>query len=57
MSIYVFLGPSLALDDAKKILNANYLPPVKMGDIYAVMQKKPTAIVIIDGLFEQTPAV
>lgn len=57
MSIYVFLGPSLALDDAKKILNATYLPPVKMGDIYAVMQKKPTAIVIIDGLFEQTPAV
>jgi hypothetical protein len=57
MSIVVFLGPSLPLGEARDILNATYLPPVKMGDIYSVVQKKPSAIVIIDGLFEQTPAV
>ncbi len=57
MSVVVFLGPSLDKSKAKEILDAHYLPPVKMGDVYAAVQRKPRAIVIIDGLFEQTPAV
>jgi len=57
MSVIVFLGPSLDKDKAIDILDAHYLPPVKMGDVYAAVQRKPRAIVIIDGLFEQTPAV
>ncbi len=57
-SVCVFLGPSLPLADARRILDAVYLPPVSMGDIYRVMMTRPPrAIAIIDGLFEQTPAV
>jgi hypothetical protein len=57
MSVYVFLGPSLPVDDARALLDATYLPPVALGDIYTLCQQKPQAIVIIDGLFETTPAV
>ena len=54
---YVFLGPSLPLGEAQRILEAVYLPPVSMGDIYRLMERRPSVIAIIDGLFEQTPAV
>jgi len=54
---YVFLGPSLPLGEAKQILDAVYLPPVSMGDVYRLMERRPSVIAIIDGLFEQTPAV
>jgi hypothetical protein len=57
MKPVVFLGPSLPLDKAKNVLNATYLPPCAMGDVYRCVQKKVTAIVIIDGFFEQRPAV
>jgi len=57
MSIYVFLGPSLPVDDARRLLDATYLPPVAMGDIWALMHRRPAAFVIIDGFFEQRPAV
>ena len=57
MNHYVFLGPSLDINEAQKLLTAKYLPPVKMGDVYKVCKKKPASILIIDGLFEQTPAV
>jgi hypothetical protein len=58
MSIVVFLGPSLPLDEARRCLDATYLPPCAMGDLYAALQAhKPRAVGIIDGLFECTPAV
>jgi hypothetical protein len=57
MSIYIFIGPSLSVDDARKVLDAVYLPPVKMGDVFNLTQKNPTAIGIIDGFFENTAAV
>ncbi|HEY0797597.1 MAG TPA: TfuA-like protein, partial [Candidatus Baltobacteraceae bacterium] len=57
MSVYVFLGPSLDRARAKSLLDAHYLPPVKMGDVSALLQEKPKAIGIIDGYFEYTPAV
>ena len=56
-SVFVFLGPSLPLADARRILDAVYLPPVSMGDVYRLMARQPRVIAIIDGLFEQTPAV
>jgi len=56
-SVFVFLGPSLPLADARRILDAVYLPPVSMGDIYRLMARGPRVIAIVDGLFEQTPAV
>lgn len=57
-NIIVFLGPSLALDVAKQLLpSAMFLPPVSCGDILRVIRLKPDIIIIIDGLFENQPAV
>lgn len=57
MKIHVFLGPTLSVDEAKKELDAVYLPPARMGDVYRAALERPAAIAIIDGVFEQTPAV
>ena len=53
MSLYVFLGPSLPVERARAILpDAVYLPPVSMGDVFALMGRAPQTIAIIDGIFE-----
>jgi hypothetical protein len=59
MKTVVFLGPSLPLEQARRILpGAAYLPPCAMGDVLDAMRaRKPQVIAIIDGLFERTPAV
>jgi hypothetical protein len=58
MSIYVFLGPTVTVTDAKRILGATYLPPVRLGDVYRVVsQHEARAVGIIDGYFQWTPAV
>jgi hypothetical protein len=54
--IAVYLGPSLPVANARTILNADYLPPIKRGDL----EKLPveTKIVgIVDGEFFQSLAV
>lgn len=57
-SVFVFLGPTLSVDEAKKILpNACYLPPVRCGDILRSLRLNPKSIAIIDGYFERTAAV
>ncbi|UUX91411.1 TfuA-related McrA-glycine thioamidation protein [Methanoplanus endosymbiosus] len=56
----VFLGPSLPLSEAEQILpgpSAEYRPPVKRGDLEAVMAEKPKIVCIIDGLFFQDCSV
>jgi hypothetical protein len=55
--IVVFLGPSLAVATAKLILPTRYLPPVGCGDVLRCLRLKPKVIAIIDGVFENTPAV
>jgi hypothetical protein len=57
MTMYVFLGPSLSVAEARGILDAHYLPPVTMGDVTRLVARRPSAIGIIDGLFERVPAV
>lgn len=57
MTVYVFLGPSLPLDEARAELDAVYLPPVAQGDLYRVALRRPRAIAVIDGYFERVPAV
>jgi hypothetical protein len=43
---------------AAGILDAAFLPPVKLGDVYrAVVQRRPRAIGIVDGYFQWAPAV
>jgi hypothetical protein len=55
--IIVFTGPSLPEREAKKILNADYHPPVGRGDILKALNDNPEVIGIIDGVFHQQPAV
>lgn len=56
--IFIFIGPTITLDDAKQHLDATYLPPVKYGDVYRIVELyQPKMIGIIDGFFNQVPAV
>jgi hypothetical protein len=55
--IVVFLGPTLTVSDARGVLEAEYLPPVQLGDVWRISQERPRAIGIIDGYFHQVPAV
>lgn len=55
--VYVFVGPTLAVADASAELDAIYLPPAAMGDVYRLWRLRPRAIGIIDGYFEHRPAV
>ena len=58
MTTVVFLGPTLAPRDATFLLAADYLPPACQGDIYrAVRDRRPVAIGLVDGVFQQAPAV
>lgn len=59
MSIVIYTGLSLSFEDAEKMLDAEYLPPVKRGDIYELLEKRDDIeiIGIIDGVFHQSPAV
>lgn len=55
--IAVFLGPSLPHHEAKQILEANYYPPIRKGDIYKLLGSGVKTIIIIDGLFHAAPSV
>nr|WP_209892448.1 TfuA-like protein [Rhizobium leguminosarum] len=56
--IVVFLGPTLSEPQARTYLDAVYLPPVGCADVVrAVTKYAPAAIVLIDGVFGQLPAV
>ena len=57
MNILVFVGPSLPLSEARRELDATFLPPVSEGDIYRATFERPVAIGIIDGYFENVPSV
>ncbi|MGE0242393.1 MAG: TfuA-like protein [Nitrososphaeraceae archaeon] len=50
----VFLGPSLNLEKAKKVINADFRAPAKKGDFIKLSMMSETCIVIlIDGVFLQ----
>jgi hypothetical protein len=57
MKPVIFLGPSLDLGTARAMIDAEFRPPVRMGDVYRAARAQPESIGIIDGFFEQTPAV
>ncbi|HET9361026.1 MAG TPA: TfuA-like protein [Vicinamibacterales bacterium] len=57
MSAYVFLGPTLPVREARRYLDAEYLPPVAQGDVLRVLDKRPSVIAIVDGFFELVPSV
>ena len=47
----VFLGPSMSLRDARRILDAEYRPPIRRDDLQAIAAG--TVVGMIDGVFEQ----
>lgn len=55
----IFLGPTLARAQAAELLDAEFLPPVEQGSIVRLVagDRRPAAIVIIDGAFAKVPAV
>ena len=55
--IVVFLGPSLPVAEARRILPARYLAPARCGDLLRVRRMRPRAVAIIDGVFESVGAV
>lgn len=55
--VIVFLGPSLPVSEARRVLSADYRPPVAQGDVLKAVTEGPAAIAIIDGYFENVPAV
>jgi len=55
--IVIYVGPSLAVQDARQILDADYRPPIRRGDIVALMKAPPKIIGIIDGKFFQSFAI
>jgi hypothetical protein len=57
MTTYVFLGPSLSVEQASRLLDATYLPPIQQGDLLRLLDRKPRHVGIIDGYFETVPAV
>ncbi len=57
-NIHIFLGPTLDKNIAKSIIPfAKYFPPIKHGDLIKSLLDKPDVILIIDGYFENVPAV
>jgi len=57
MTMYVFVGPTVLLEDAQKTLDATYLPPAAQGDVHCVALERPYAIGIVDGYFQRMPSV
>lgn len=55
--VVVFLGPSLELAKARRLLDATYLPPARQGDVFRVLVRRPRVVVLIDGVFEAVPSV
>lgn len=53
----VFLGPSLPIAAAEKILPAVYFPPAARGDIYRIIASGVRTIVLVDGVFHGTRSV
>jgi hypothetical protein len=54
----VFLGPSLPVRDAKRLLpGADFRPPARQGDVFRAVDARPDVIVLIDGIFESAPSV
>jgi len=57
-STIAFLGPSLPLAEARKILpGAEFRGPARQGDVLRALRVRPKVLALIDGVFESQPAV
>jgi hypothetical protein len=55
--LILFTGPSLAPSDVPARSDCMVMPPVAQGDIYRAARSRPWGIGLVDGFFEQVPAV
>ena len=54
----VFLGPSLGLAEARGLCpDAEFLPPIRFGDLYALGCEPPGQVLIVDGVFHDSTPV
>lgn len=51
--LVVFLGPSLAREEAKALVRCRLLPPARQGDVWKALAYRPRVLVLIDGVLEQ----
>jgi hypothetical protein len=57
-TVALFLGPTLPVAQASRLVDAAFLPPARQGDVYrAVKRLRPAVIGIIDGYFHQSASV
>jgi hypothetical protein len=57
MKPVVYTGTSISHHEARKILDADYRPPVRRDDIRKLIRSSPEIIGIIDGVFFDSAAV
>jgi len=55
--LVVFLGPSLPAAEARALARCALLPPARQGDVWRALRRRPRAIALVDGRFEQVPSV
>jgi hypothetical protein len=54
----VFLGPTMPIAEANRLVDATFLPPARQGDVYrAIKRLRPAVVGIIDGYFHQSASV
>ncbi len=56
-SAIVFLGPTLRAPEARERLRCVVRPPAAQGDVWRALRERPSALVLIDGVFESQPSV
>ena len=58
MGIFVFVGPTMGVEEARNILDATYLPPASQGDVFCLVATSDARVIgIIDGHFNEVPSV
>jgi len=57
MKPVVYTGTSISHSEARKILDADYRPPIRRHDIRRLLKSPPEIIGIIDGVFFDNAAV
>lgn len=55
--VIVFLGPSLPVAEARRVLLATYWGPAAQGDVFRALARRPRALVLVDGVFDGQPSV
>lgn len=53
----VFLGPTLPLAEARGVLDADYAPPARRGDVLRALADDVAVVALIDGQFHTQPTV